>query len=621
MESRKPPSRKPPGEAPLREESTDPGGPAPEILAEALVDAPEAPAAGPGDATLVYDRNKGRSKVRENFKLVAVAGPRTGREFELVEAVTSLGRGEDNTIVIPDISVSRQHVVLESSGAGWTLIDQRSGNGTKVNGKQVDRHPLESGDEIALGDTVVQFVAPGGVAVRGGRRIATPAVSPMAIHRTSAAPSQARPEESANGDRPEVTSNKRSPLQKRAPLYFALLGFLLLVIGAGLYRRAQRAKAEAEAAAHQGEDLRTLAGQRFQEGVALLKQGRWVEARDKLHVAGELDPADAEIARYLERADAEAPRAQGVARAKAALQRKDYAAARTLIAAVPDDSALAEAAHELAQQIKTALDQSVREARLRIEAGDASAASELIDPVLLAEPSRVDALAVKDAIAGRKELPAPVQRRERAQARALPNKEPLGASAGPILEAYLAGDIGAALERAEAAQAAEPSAARMLGQLRQVDTSYKDGLAKISAKKQAEAIRALDQAEKADRALAQGKESRLGHEVRRALGNLHYQLGIASVETDDGLPQAALQLRAAVSADPANDLAQQELAQVIARAKELYLRGYVAKDNDAETARHAFKLVTETLPATDETAQKARRWLDKIDGKAPKEDG
>ena len=618
MPSTKPPPRKPAKpESNGRNENTDPGGPSAEILAEARLATVDSPpeAAGPGDATLVYDRNKGRAKGQGNTLLVAVAGPRTGSEFPLSEARTTIGRGSENTIVIPDISVSRQHVVLELEGERWTLLDQGSGNGTKVNGRQVDRHPLVSGDEIAMGDTVVQFVEPGGVAVRGGKR--TPMPSPAL---KPAAPQPPRAGQGLGDDRPEVTSNKAAPLKTRAPIYLAVLGVLMLFIGAGLYRRAQRARADAEAA-HQGDESRALAGQRFQEGVALLKQSRWMEARDKLHVASELSPGDPEIGRYLERAEAEAPRAQALLQAKAALQRKDYAAARTAIEGVPDDSALVETAHDLAQQIKGALDQAVREARLRVEAGDASAASELIEPVLAAEPARADALAVKDAVAGQKRSAgSSTPRRERSAAAAQPKAESQGASSGPILDAYLSGDIGAAIERAEAGQG-DPVAARMLGQLRQVDNTYKDGLAKIAAKKPTEAIKALEQAERADHSLAQSKDSRLGHEVRKALGNLHYQLGIASVQTDEGLPQAAIHLRAAVAADPANDLAQQQLAQVIGRAKELYLRGYVAKDNDSETARHAFKLVTETLPATDETAQKAKRWLDKIDGKGPKEDG
>ena len=56
--------------------------------------------------------------------------------------------------------------------------------------------------------------------------------------------------------------------------------------------------------------------------------------------------------------------------------------------------------------------------------------------------------------------------------------------------------------------------------------------------------------------------------------------------------------------------------------EELYLRAYVAKDNDAEAARIGFKLVVDILPAGDATADKAKRWLEKLDGKGPKdEDG
>ena len=72
--------------------------------------------------------------------------------------------------------------------------------------------------------------------------------------------------------------------------------------------------------------------------------------------------------------------------------------------------------------------------------------------------------------------------------------------------------------------------------------------------------------------------------------------------------------------DPSNDAASSQLRQIADRAKDIYLRGYVAKDDDAESARKAFKLVIETLPASDETAQKAKRWLDKLDGKVSKEE-
>ncbi len=599
MPSRKPPPRKRaasggPSQSATEPDRTDPGSPAP--VPEREEDAPVQP--GPGDATLVYDKNKGRAR-GGNPLLVAVAGPRKGSEFSLTGERTTIGRGSDNVLVIPDISVSRQHVVVLREGERWVAVDQGSGNGTRLNGRDITRQALRHGDEIAMGDTVVQFVEPGGVVARGARTI------PAGALRTE--------------ERPAVTAAKplpQSALKRRAPLYAAIFGALLIAFGAGVVRKQRQDRARREAA--QGDEGSALAQQRFQEGVTLLKQGKWVEARDQLKIAAELDANDPEIARYLETAQAEAPRAQALAAGRAALLRKDFAAARAALQGIPEDSTLADFAHELEQQVRAALDAAVREARSRAESGDAPGAADALAPVLAAEPSRADALAVKEVIGPprRATTVAPGPRRRRAKKPAAPAGDP-SADLAPVLEAYLSGDLGSALERAQL----NPHAQRLLGLLQQFDTAYKEGVAKMMAHKSNEALKALETAARADAAIAAGNDGRLGHEVRKSLSSLHYQLGIATVQTDEGLPQAAEHLRAAVASDSANDLAQQQLAEVVERAKDLYLRGYVAKDSDADTARHSFKIVIETLPAGDETAQKAKRWLDKLNGKAPREDG
>jgi hypothetical protein len=46
----------------------------------------------------------------------------------------------------------------------------------------------------------------------------------------------------------------------------------------------------------------------------------------------------------------------------------------------------------------------------------------------------------------------------------------------------------------------------------------------------------------------------------------------------------------------------------------------MAKDGDGDAARQAFRLVVAALPATDDTALKARRWLDRLEGKAAGEE-
>jgi hypothetical protein len=81
---------------------------------------------------------------------------------------------------------------------------------------------------------------------------------------------------------------------------------------------------------------------------------------------------------------------------------------------------------------------------------------------------------------------------------------------------------------------------------------------------------------------------------------------------------AAAPSRATLS-DALDESGREQLQGVAAEANDAYLRGYVAKDIDEDAARDAFRSVIELLPANDPTARKARRWLERLDGKAGEE--
>ncbi|HEV7500358.1 MAG TPA: FHA domain-containing protein, partial [Vicinamibacteria bacterium] len=130
-------------------ERTSPGGPSPDLLAAA-----RGLPTGWGDATALYDGNG----LPATPRLVVTAGPRRGFELALVNPVTTVGRGRNNTVTIPDLSLSRRHSRLEQHGDEWVVLDQGSGNGTRVNGRPVRRQRLRQGDEIAMGDTAIRFV-------------------------------------------------------------------------------------------------------------------------------------------------------------------------------------------------------------------------------------------------------------------------------------------------------------------------------------------------------------------------------------------------------------------------------------------------------------------------------
>jgi hypothetical protein len=105
---------------------------------------------------LVRDlRAAAREPSTELGRLVVVASPAgdppAGAVFSL-DAVTSLGRDVNNTIVVDDPFASSEHAVLTYRGRSWYVEDVGSTNGTYVNGGAVDGvAPLGFGDVVQVG--------------------------------------------------------------------------------------------------------------------------------------------------------------------------------------------------------------------------------------------------------------------------------------------------------------------------------------------------------------------------------------------------------------------------------------------------------------------------------------
>lgn len=80
-----------------------------------------------------------------------------GRHVPLTAAVTTLGRGEECTVVVDDPGASRRHAEIRISHDGphlqVILRDLNSTNGTFLNGEQVGSEELRTGDRITLGRT------------------------------------------------------------------------------------------------------------------------------------------------------------------------------------------------------------------------------------------------------------------------------------------------------------------------------------------------------------------------------------------------------------------------------------------------------------------------------------
>lgn len=80
----------------------------------------------------------------------------------------TVGRATNNDVILPDRTVSKFHASFRSSPTGWIVTDQRSANGTYVDGKRLDAGAsalLAEDATLRFGKTfVARFVTPGALA-------------------------------------------------------------------------------------------------------------------------------------------------------------------------------------------------------------------------------------------------------------------------------------------------------------------------------------------------------------------------------------------------------------------------------------------------------------------------
>lgn len=79
-------------------------------------------------------------------------------EYQLQHGVSlTIGRREDNDVVIDDPAVSGHHAKIDSLGKRFVLIDLQSKNGSFVNEQLINSHWLKHGDVITIGDHSLVF--------------------------------------------------------------------------------------------------------------------------------------------------------------------------------------------------------------------------------------------------------------------------------------------------------------------------------------------------------------------------------------------------------------------------------------------------------------------------------
>jgi pSer/pThr/pTyr-binding forkhead associated (FHA) protein len=109
-----------------------------------------------------------RVSFRDRRHAVPVERPATGRYLELEDGdervllplrpgTTHVGRSFSADVVLDDQSVSRRHAIVHQRSVGTRILDDRSANGTFVNGRRITAADLRDGDVVVLGRVVLTY--------------------------------------------------------------------------------------------------------------------------------------------------------------------------------------------------------------------------------------------------------------------------------------------------------------------------------------------------------------------------------------------------------------------------------------------------------------------------------
>ncbi len=91
-------------------------------------------------------------------RLILMFNKQVIKEYPFLKESITIGRAEDNGVVIDNLAVSSYHARIDKAGGDFILTDLQSTNGTFVNDARVVSHKLSHGDNIAVGKHVLLFV-------------------------------------------------------------------------------------------------------------------------------------------------------------------------------------------------------------------------------------------------------------------------------------------------------------------------------------------------------------------------------------------------------------------------------------------------------------------------------
>ncbi len=108
-----------------------------------------------------------------------LTGAQAGSTFSISKAITTIGRGVQNDIVLKDATISREHARITRNGAQWKIEKLADKNTLKINQREVLLGAINNNDTITLGtDTSLLFLMNPAAQVNGAGQMYHPPQMP-----------------------------------------------------------------------------------------------------------------------------------------------------------------------------------------------------------------------------------------------------------------------------------------------------------------------------------------------------------------------------------------------------------------------------------------------------------
>ncbi|HEY4428847.1 MAG TPA: FHA domain-containing protein [Solirubrobacteraceae bacterium] len=91
-------------------------------------------------------------------RYIEIQGPDQSLQIQLGKDPIHIGRGLAADLRLDESSVSRRHAILVPRPSGARILDDRSSNGTFVNGRRVQQADLSAGDVVVIGRVVLRYI-------------------------------------------------------------------------------------------------------------------------------------------------------------------------------------------------------------------------------------------------------------------------------------------------------------------------------------------------------------------------------------------------------------------------------------------------------------------------------